>query len=268
MTCGTTNQTRDNITSLGLIPETSCSKKCPNCYEQYKKYGPELPWPDYLKVVEDFIKTLPNLEEVLIDWNGRVYGHCIRQLVDRIPDGLEVIITARPVDAYQIQDISARFVISSNTEKESDAAVGIETILGDKFECHSVMNKGGTSGHRLAGHPRYINIDKFSQDWKTICKGWINEAAKAGPATHIHLAPGTDQIDNCAVTVMNDQPCPAHTQINLYRDGTMRRCPYSPYPQDPDDSTPFKSGCHLDKGGTLAIIRTHQAKDQNEKRVV
>lgn len=49
-------------------------------------------------------------------------------------------------------------------------------------------------------------------------------------------------IDHCMLTRFDGQSCPASTQINIYRDGSIRRCPYQPVePAEAD----YSHGCAL-----------------------
>jgi hypothetical protein len=87
--------------------------------------------------------------------------------------------------------------------------------------------------------PIYLLADKFSDYWKKMSPAELYVCF----SDRINKRSLTNAcIDNCLVTRVNGQECPATTQINIYRDGSVRKCPYMP--EEPANAD-YSKGCLL-----------------------
>jgi hypothetical protein len=89
---------------------------------------------------------------------------------------------------------------------------------------------------QLGDVPFYFIYNKYGETWKKdsteVYLRTLQKVQKFNRYT----------IDHCMQTRFNGQPCPASTQINIYRDGSIRRCPYQPI--EPENAD-YSHGCAL-----------------------
>ena len=226
------------INSLCLIPETSCGRMCPNCYEQKKIYGPELSLAEYVSFVQRNMDQLPSLMEVLIDYNGRESKESMNQILSIIPVKMPVYITLTPQSMMNVVGFDRKVEFRLSLHDKNDTVLAAELAEHFDIDCYSVMIDDVTklSLPLLKGAPLYLLFDKFSEMWKKLGLDLFNKFLEACNGL------SNLTMDHCLQTRSLNHECPADSQINLYRDGSIRRCPYQPV--EPPDAD-YSKGCYL-----------------------
>ena len=220
------------INSVCLIPEITCGQQCPYCYEKHKKYGIPLSQELYMNFVKKSIQNLPSLTEVLIDYNGLESVQLLKSLIELIPQVTTRLITTTLIGFDKAKELDAIFNISFHGEKDIPELKRIITAYPEKIGNITLMayDLSFLEELKALGIPVYVMVDKFSAAWKHML-----------PA-QIYTSINELNVDNCLLTRVNQQECPASTQINLYRDGSVRRCPYQP--EEPANAD-YSKGCNL-----------------------
>ncbi len=225
------------INSLCLIPETKCGRKCPNCYEEKKKYRPSLTQPMYIKLVSQHMTNLPSLTELLIDYNGNESPIFLEALLALTT--VTKTITTNIEGLWQLRRLSGvNFHLSLHTIRDVRKAKELKenfpfiksfSVMADEIDDLALQDLGDV--------PFYIIVNKFGYHWKNepAAVNYMNIITKSRHLKNIHL-------DNCLLTRINGQECPGATQINIYRDGSVRHCPYIPEETKKAD---YSKGCYL-----------------------
>lgn len=228
------NSWKTKVNSLCLIPETKCTRNCTNCYEKMKNYGEKLTEKSYITLVLQTMESLPSLTEVLIDYNGNASIKLLKECLS-LNTKLKAVITTNIEGAIIANGLTADLHVSIHSPKDID----ILKNSSIKPSSVSIMvdDIGKLPLHQLGDVPFYFIFNKFGYPWRArnypdLYLSTIQQAQIFNQYT----------IDHCMLTRFNGQQCPASTQINVYRDGSIRRCPYQP--QEPDDAD-YSKGCAL-----------------------
>lgn len=226
------------INSLCLIPELSCGRMCPNCYEKKKIYGQELSLSEYVLFVQRNMDQLPSLMEVLIDYNGLESKESLNQILSILPEKLPVFVTLTPTSMKKIIGLDRKVDYRLSLHNSEDTILAAELMKDHEIDCFSVMinDVQTVSLPLLKGAPLYILFDKFSELWKSQGLDLFDKFLEA--CTNLSNL----TMDHCLQTRSLNHECPAESQINLYRDGSIRRCPYQPV--EPPDAD-YSKGCYL-----------------------
>jgi len=217
---------KTKISSICLIPEVTCHRNCPNCYEKKQLYGIPMQESEYTNIILQNMETLPSLTEMLIDYNGLESKELIITLLNINPK-LKKTITTNVEGALKIADI-----ITSNIElhlsiHNNDDILKVKD-LKLPISSYSVMinDIDKLFLDQLGDVPFYFIYDKFHSSWSV----WKAKNFVVQYFETIQKVQKFKQytIDHCMLTRINGQECPASTQINIYRDGSVRRCPYQP----------------------------------------
>ena len=226
------------IESICLIPELSCQRKCPTCYENRKIYGSNLTESSYEHLISKNLENLPSLTEMLIDYNGLESSTFIQSL--RNLTSLPVTITTNVEGMLRLKELkNVKFHLSIHTHED---ILIIKELLNEYSELicsFSVMidDLKHLDISAFKEFPIYFLYDKFGFIYgvSNYLTTYLSTMDKIKSFKY-------GSIDNCMLTRVNDQQCPASTQINIYRDGSIRRCPYQPVePADAD----YSHGCSL-----------------------
>jgi hypothetical protein len=136
-------------------------------------------------------------------------------------------------------DLPVTFHISLHSEVDVYAAKEFYVRYPEKIKSFSVMvsDMDKLPLHHLEDVPFYFIFDKLGAPWR----------ARNFPSLYLEVAKKAKEftdhtIDHCMLTRITGQECPASTQINLYRDGSIRRCPYQP--EEPAEAD-YSKGCAL-----------------------
>jgi len=182
------------------------------------------------------MESLPSLTEVLIDYNGI---ESISNLQMLLPNTIPVIITTTFRGMVTVNSLPVTFHISLHTSSDVYAAKEFYERFPEKIKSFSVMADDieKLPLHHLGDVPFYFIFNKFGFPWKT----------RNYPALYLTTETNAAEfknhtIDHCMLTRINGQECPASTQLNLYRDGSTRRCPYQPAEPFEVD---YSKGCAL-----------------------
>lgn len=237
---------KSKITTLGLIPELTCKRSCTYCYEKRKDYGDPLSIADFKNAAEHILTEFTDIEEILFDYNGG--EGILREVLLYLTswEDKKILVTGSPRDCRAVLAFpNARFSLSIHDDEDLQYLVDHRKEYGDRVECVSIMfhEVGKLCAFLKPDVPIYFNIDKFSTDWPP------GEDVSRKIVVMTRLAGGVENIivDNCLATILNKQECPAWTQINLYGDGSVRYCPYSPTDQLDMDTGEFSEGCYLSR---------------------
>lgn len=249
------------IKSLAIIPHLTCARKCTYCYEKHKEYGKALSISDFHQRVQKELDFSSDIEEVLIDANvGKPTNRAVVISLATASLGYDkkVIITTVPRELPFYAKLPVKFHVSLHNFEDIRIFSGLHRRWfrrDRKVESVSVMVKDLARkeffDYFVALVPKtvpvYLLIDKFGTMWKDIQRErrlpTDENPLKALLTTQ---KAGYDvTMDHCLMTVLNHQECPASTQLNIYRDGTARLCPYETKPEDESMRERYSHGLGL-----------------------
>ena len=174
---------------------------------------------DFTQSVKRITKSLSSLTELLIDYNGVESLANVKLMIEAAELPTTLTCTIRSMEF--LKSLPVKFNISLHSEDE------IPDILAnaDKISSISVMTHdlGGFNLKPIEHIPTYFVYNKFSLPW----------SARNFSSLYLDTVKMTESfkegtIDHCMLTRIVGQECPASTQLNFYRDGSFRRCPYMP----------------------------------------
>lgn len=237
-----------SLKSLAIIPNTKCKRGCSYCYENYKNYGKELSEDSFLSLIKTKINEY-DPEEILIDFNVITNIEWLERIVHSIFPWMNILITTTVDQAELFMKVykswNVKYVISIHTESDLEWVNSISTEDKKRVECLSLMySKDDLISKSLnLGFDIYLLHDKFDASWKNgrPYTSYLEVIKKYSAFENLI------EVDHCVSTLINNQSCPAFSQVNIYRDGSIRRCPYSPVDQSKLDSSTFDNGCQLIK---------------------
>lgn len=240
----------DAIRTVCVVPQTTCPLECPGCYQKEQDFSKESSVDGMWQQALLAIRNNPSITELLVDVNpGDKNTESVLSGISAALSGfdreIKILVTTTAGMAKKLAHIpNVRLSISLHTNGDIDVLENLYEQHRDKIECVSVLWNHKIDMYRIARDiPVYLLIDKTSPDWAD----YVN-TGRSESALEILQSYANDfqriELDHCMFTVINKQPCPAHTQVNLYPDGSMRQCPYMEREQT-FDSGEFQRGCKL-----------------------
>ncbi len=247
---------KKTINTLAIIPQLNCTRLCDYCYERKKEYKVSLSQKDFSNLIKNTIKEIENLKEIMIDINeGFIDSET--QFLEFLPNNIPIIVTTTPTTLPKFLKCYQKIKINISIHNPYDLKsydllnqsvkdrVGYLCIMFNDFVSSPELQK-----IYLRKKPIYIMIDKFSNKWINFISS-LDNTVIINKLKILQLRSNIT-IDNCLLTYINNLPCPAYTQLNIYRDGSKRQCPYSSKEDiDITNNDILKSKCFMIKERTI-----------------
>lgn len=239
------------IKSLCLIPEIWCDNNCQYCYTKKQEFNECLSIEKYIDEISK-VQLKINFDEILLDYNGIESEKNINHILKSLNHD-DITITTTPTAAlnlYTYLNNNEKYNINYNISIHNNEDIVLLNYLNNiklNINYISVMVNDINLISIKIKNKKYLLFNKFSDIWKNIDSSILYHNLIKYMNNNVF----DYDIDNCLTTQITDQECPAYTQLNLYRDGLYRRCPYSKigynleYILSDTVSEQYKKGCYL-----------------------
>jgi hypothetical protein len=188
------------------------------------------------------LKSLKQCEEILIDVNPQKDMTSVYNILEDLIFqawhiySLPVVITT----TYEVLESLPASIVSSpvkfdiSLKEPADSDIELLTAL----DCVRCINIVDTQNAVINSRKRRYITDKFAGSWRNFVEYCTTLGISQQITSPLKL-PVLNYTDDCITTVATRNPCPASTQLNLYKDGSVRRCPYMPRDQRMDKTRSF-----------------------------